>query len=349
LIGLFALLMPGLAELWYTLLGTLSGMTFDILAWFSSMPFALLTIPEQGVFLWLSILVGCMLLLMPGGVPGRGMGVLLCLPILLTTPQRPGDGEVWFTLLDVGQGLACVVETRNHLLIYDTGPKRGIGSGAAESVIIPFLRSRGYEHIDVLVVSNGDSDHAGGVDSLTKAISAERILAGEAEMIDFAQPCKAGDAWFWDGVGFYLLHPHNGTEYKDSNDRSCVLKIVSGERSILLPGDIEKAGEDSLLRQNPDRLKSWLVVAPHHGSNSSSTSEFVAAVDPKWILFSTGYKNSYGFPKPEVVQRWQAQGADILNTALTGAIEFRIVPGEMDPVPRLYRDWNSRYWQHKAE
>ncbi|MCG8100658.1 MAG: hypothetical protein JAZ05_16355, partial [Candidatus Thiodiazotropha taylori] len=115
--------------------------------------------------------------------------------------------------------------------------------------------------------------------------------------------------------------------------------------TILLPGDIEQAAEDALLSVNPRQLRSDLVVAPHHGSNSSSTAEFVTAVDPQWVLFSTGYKNSYGFPKSEVVQRWQAQGARLLNTAQSGAIEFRLRSGEVKPQPRLYRELNQRFWQ----
>ena len=347
LVGLPALLIPELAQVWFNWLGTLSGVTFESLQWFSSLSFAVSEWPAQGGLLWLSALAGCLLLLMPGGVPGRGMGIWLCLPVILTTPERPGEGELWFTLLDVGQGLACVIETSNHLIVYDTGPKRGAGQDAAESVIIPFLKSRGHETIDLLLVSNGDNDHAGGFNTLVKAIPAERILAGEPELIEQAQPCRAGDSWLLDGISFQILHPTAEALYKKSNDRSCVLKVVTGDWGILLPGDIEKAGEEQLINLYSDQLKSKLLVAPHHGSNSSSSRQFVTAVDPEWVLFSTGYKNSYGFPKPEVIDRWRVQGAVDLNTALTGAIEFRIAPGEQTPLPRLYRALNTRYWHNR--
>jgi competence protein ComEC len=260
---------------------------------------------------------------------------------MFTRTERPGEGEIWFTTLDVGQGLACVIETNNHLLLYDTGPGRAV----ADSVILPLLRSRGYGKIDLMIVSNGDQDHSGGVESLSRSIPIKRILAGEAEMIEEADPCQAGQTWNWDGVHFQILHPASGSNLQGSNDLSCVLKIVSGEWSILLPGDIEQAAEAELLRANFQQLQSDFILAPHHGSNSSSTAEFVTAIDPQWVLFSTGYKNSYGFPKPEVVQRWRAQGAKLLNTAESGAIEFHLAPGEKSPEPRLYGELNRAYWQ----
>jgi competence protein ComEC len=305
-------------------------------------PFAMADLPVQSLPMLGALMAGCLLLLMPTGMPGRGLGLLLCTPVLFVNAERPSEGEIWFTLLDVGQGLACLVETSNHILLYDTGP----GGSVTDSVTIPLLRSRGYQRIDALVVSNGDQDHIGGFDSLNKSFPSERILAGEAEAlgVERAQSCQVGQSWKWDGVHFQVLHPPAEARLKGSNNRSCVLKIANDEWSILLPGDIEWAAEEALLQTNPQQLQSDILVAPHHGSNSSSTAEFVTAVDPKWVLFSTGYKNSYGFPKTEVIQRWQTQGAKLLNTAEVGAIEFRLLPGEKQSIPRLYREVNRQYW-----
>ena len=344
LLGLPCLLISALADSWFTWLGALAGVTYQILEWFSSLSIALFVLPESGVWPWFAAMLGCLLLLMPGGMPGRWMGVWFCLPVLLIAPERPREGDLWFTLLDVGQGLACVVETREHLLLYDTGPSKGSGFNAADSAIIPYLRARGHLRVDRLVVSNGDRDHAGGLDSLRDAFPVADILSGEPEEIEQARACRAGERWSWDGVTFQLLHPSGGDRIKNANDRSCVLQIISGDWKILLPGDIEKEGESRLLQRYRDELKSELLVAPHHGSKSSSTAEFVAAVDPDWVLFSTGYKNSYGFPKPEVTQRWLSQGAVTLDTARTGAIQFRITPEQSKLRPRLYRELNLRYW-----
>ncbi|MBW9271171.1 MAG: DNA internalization-related competence protein ComEC/Rec2 [Candidatus Thiodiazotropha sp. (ex. Lucinisca nassula)] len=345
LIGLPLLVVPSIADFWFTLLQTLADATLQLLEWCSLQPFAMTDLAQQDPLLLWFVLAGCLILLLPAGMPGRGLGLLLCVPILFASVERPAHGEIWFTLLDVGQGLACVVETSNHLLLYDTGPGQGDRT-AADSVIMPFLRSRGHRKIDTLIVSNGDRDHAGGVESLTQSIPIGQLLAGDPEMIEgAAQACLSGSEWQWDGVHFQILHPPASVEYQEPNNRSCVLKIESDDWMILLPGDIEQAAEDALLSVNPQQLRSDLVVAPHHGSNSSSTAEFVTAVDPQWVLFSTGYKNSYGFPKPEVIRRWQAQGAKLLNTAQSGAIEFRLTSGEVKVQPRLYRELNQRFWQ----
>jgi competence protein ComEC len=340
LVGLPLLMLPLIADIWFSMLQFLSQTTLQVLAWCSMQPFAMLDLSVQSLPMLGAILLGCLLLLAPNGLPGRGLGILLCTPVLFVTTERPAEGEIWFTLLDVGQGLACLVETSNHVLLYDTGPGRAV----TDSVILPLLRSRDYQRIDTLVVSNGDQDHIGGLESLNRVIPSESVLAGETDRIERAQACQAGQTWNWDGVHFQILHPATGAKLEGSNDRSCVLKIVSNEWSILLPGDIEQAAEAELLRANPQQLEVDIIVAPHHGSNSSSTAEFVTAVSPKWVLFSTGYKNSYGFPKHQVVQRWQGQGAKLLNTAQVGAIEFRLLPGEKQSMPRLYRQENRRYW-----
>jgi competence protein ComEC len=236
------------------------------------------------------------------------------------------------------------METKHHLMVYDTGPAYTSGFNAAESVLIPYLRSRGYHSIDRLVLSNGDSDHAGGYHALNQTIEIGNTLAGEPERIPMVEACQAGEKWHWDGVSFKILHPDVEDRFARANDRSCVVQVAVGEKRILLPGDIEERGEAAVLANYAGGLASDILVAPHHGSATSSTQAFVDAVDPEWVLVSSGYRNSYGFPKDEVVQRWQQQGAVILNTAETGAIQFRIARGGQELVPRLYRQLNNRYW-----
>ncbi|MCU7926674.1 MAG: DNA internalization-related competence protein ComEC/Rec2 [Candidatus Thiodiazotropha sp. (ex Dulcina madagascariensis)] len=347
LVGLPILLIPTLAGGWFALLGLITGYSYELLAWFSSLPFALMVLPEAATWLWASAIAGCLLLLMPGGMPGRLLGAWLFVPVLLTPPQRPSEGELWLTLLDVGQGLACVIETRHRLLLYDTGPGHASGYSAAETAILPYLRAQGHKVVDRVVLSNGDLDHAGGLSRLREQITIKEVLAGEPERAQRARPCRAGERWSWDGVTFQLLHPSAEDRFKHANDRSCVMRIVTGDWTILLPGDIEKEAEKLLLERHGGDLKSRILVAPHHGSATSSSAPFVAAVDPEWTLFSSGYKNSYGFPKHEVVQRWRAQGAETLNTAETGAIQFRLKPGQVELGPRLYRELNRRYWSDR--
>ncbi|MBT3061380.1 MAG: DNA internalization-related competence protein ComEC/Rec2 [Candidatus Thiodiazotropha sp.] len=344
LIGLPLLPITLLAGWWFGLLGWMASQTYQLLVWFSTLPYAVITLPDVAAWVWLAALLGTLLWMLPGGIPGRGLALCLVAPLFLAQPPRPSHGELWFTLLDVGQGLACVIETEHHLMVYDTGPAFTSGFNSAESVLIPYLRARGHKGIDRLLLSNGDMDHAGGYSALKQAFPIADILAGEAEPIAQARDCVAGESWHWDGVGFTLLHPNRGERLVRPNDRSCVMQISIGERRVLLPGDIEAQGERSLLAHHAEELASEIVVAPHHGSASSSSASFVTAVDPDWVLISSGYRNSYGFPKDEVVRRWRKQGAVILNTAETGAIEFRIGMRQTGLTPRLYRQHNRRYW-----
>jgi competence protein ComEC len=344
LFGLPLLTVPMLAGWWFEMLGWLTDYTYQLLVWFSTLPYAVFSVPDAAVWCWTVAIIGFLLLLFPAGIPGRGLAVWLIAPLFLVDPDRPEHGELWFTLLDVGQGLACVIETKHHLMVYDTGPAYTSGFNAAESALIPYLRSRGYASVDRLVVSNGDRDHAGGYNALSQAVRIDDTLTGEPEHIKRARACQAGEKWHWDGVSFTILHPGAEERFTRANDRSCVVQVAVGDKRILIPGDIEERGEAAVLANYARDLASDIVVAPHHGSATSSTQTFVKAVVPDWVLVSSGYRNSYGFPKDEVVQRWQQQGAVILNTAETGAIQFRIARGGQELVPRLYRKLNSRYW-----
>ncbi|MEW8505158.1 MAG: DNA internalization-related competence protein ComEC/Rec2 [Candidatus Thiodiazotropha sp.] len=344
LMGLPLLAISPLAGWWFGLLGWMTGLTYQLLVWFSQLPYASITLPDVAVWIWVAALFGFLLWLLPAGIPGRGLALCLVAPLFLAQPPRPAHGELWFTLLDVGQGLACVIETENHLMVYDTGPAYVSGFSAAESVLIPYLRARGHKQIDLLIVSNNDMDHAGGYTALKRAIPIADTLSGEAEQIQQARSCEAGESWDWDGVTFTLLHPGGDERFAHSNDRSCVVQVSIEGRRILLPGDIGAAGERSLLARYAGELKSEIVVAPHHGSASSSSEQFVSTVDPDWVLISSGYGNSYGFPKDVVIRRWLNQGAVILNSAESGAIEFRLGKKQAAPTPRLYRRYNNRYW-----
>ncbi len=348
LLGLPLLPISLFADWWFAMLGWLAGHTYQFLVWFSVLPHAAISLPDVSVWIWIAAFLGFLLWLLPAGIPGRGLAIFMILPLLLVRPQRPGPGELWLTLLDVGQGLACVIETEHHLMVYDTGPASASGSSTAESVIVPYLRSRGYAGIDRLLLSNGDLDHAGGYGALRQAMVIGDVLAGEPEHTAQSRVCQAGESWQWDGVDFTILHPVPSEWFTHSNDRSCVLQVSVRDMRILIPGDIEARGESALLQHHAKVLKSEIVVAPHHGSATSSTPSFVKIVDPDWVLVSSGHGNSYGFPKDEVVQRWRNQGAIVLNSAETGAIQFRIAKPGAKLSPLLYRQLNSRYWSESV-
>nr|VFK02251.1 MAG: competence protein ComEC [Candidatus Kentron sp. H]VFK02502.1 MAG: competence protein ComEC [Candidatus Kentron sp. H]VFK05539.1 MAG: competence protein ComEC [Candidatus Kentron sp. H] len=308
--------------------------------------------------------IGVFLLLMPRGMPGRWLGVVWLLPLFLTPPPRPPEGAVWFTLLDVGQGLAAVVRTREHVLVYDTGPAYGPSFDAGRAVIAPFLRSRGIESVDRVVVSHEDADHAGGLRSLLAEFPVDRLFAntlmgnGHADRqpaidslskrkptknIALRSTCRDGVEWRWDGVDFRFLHPPSG-KAASGNNGSCVLAITNTEGTILLTGDIEQTAERRLVQNHGDRLRADILVAPHHGSDSSSSETFLTAARPRYALFSVGYRNRFGLPSGAVVARYRQAGARLLFSDRDGAIGFQLTPGRGVSPPTLHRAERRYFW-----
>ncbi|MEE8527725.1 MAG: DNA internalization-related competence protein ComEC/Rec2 [Gammaproteobacteria bacterium] len=293
--------------------------------------------------LLISMFAGSLLIAAPRGVPGRWLGLLMALPVLLWCPPAPAPGEYRLTMLDVGQGLAVVLQTAGHVLVYDTGPAYRGGGNAAALTLLPFLSSRGIRAIDILVVSHADQDHAGGSVGLLDAFPVATHLSGSADRDDdSAKPCHAGMRWHWDGVDFAVLHPGAGESW-DRNNGSCVLRVSGPGGSLLLTGDIEREAEAVLVAGGRD-ITADIIVVPHHGSRTSSTASFVAAVRPRFALFAVGYGNPWGFPKPEIVARWSEAGARTLETANSGAIEISVRPLDGIALPVEYRRRQRRYW-----
>jgi competence protein ComEC len=285
---------------------------------------------------------GIALLLAPRGVPGRPAGAVLLLPLLLPPRESLPYGVFALTVLDVGQGLASVIETRNHLLLFDTGPRYRSGFETGSAVVLPYLRERRWSRIDLLMVSHADSDHSGGTAAILDRLPVGRLLAGESLTESaHAERCRAGQQWRWDGVLFRVLAPGRDGG-RGGNDSSCVLLVEGVGGSVLLTGDIGRRAERQLLRREPEP-RADVVVAPHHGSRSSSSQALVTAVAPEWVIYSAGYRNRWGFPHPEVVSRWRSAGARGLRTDLSGAIRFEFHPGAR-PVPERYRADYRRYW-----
>lgn len=278
------------------------------------------------------------LLFAPRGVPLRPLALVCVLP-LLWPRAVPADGLV-VTALDVGQGLAVVVRTPGHTLVYDAGPAFDDGFDAGRSVVVPFLMDQGVRRVDRLVLSHDHNDHAGGVDAVRRMLTV-------ADEIGTAQgrPCVEGEHWEWDGVRFELLHPH--TARGSDNELSCVLK-VSGPYAVLLPGDIERRSERRLLADRAGDLAAEVLLAPHHGSRTSSSEAFVAAVRPALVVHSAGWRSRFGHPRPEVVERYADINAAQYVTGVVGAVTIR-----RDSQGRLrveeHRRRHARWWNAAAE
>jgi competence protein ComEC len=285
---------------------------------------------------------------LPPGLPLRVLAGPLLLAFLLPREPQLSPGEFHLQVLDVGQGLSAVIETRGQVLVFDTGPAFDSGFAASSAVVLPYLQRRGRVHIDRLVLSHGDRDHAGGVAQLLDRIRVAEIVSGEPERVGFsAAACVAGDAWRWDGVSFEFLYPPPGAHLQ-GNDASCVLRVANAAGSVLLTGDIARQGERALLETGPERLVSTVVVAPHHGSRSSSGPDFVMATQPDHVVYAAGWANRYGFPAEDVAARWRSAGAAASNTADAGTVGFQFrISGEVIG-PTHYRRENARYWRHDS-
>jgi len=317
---------------------------WPVIDWLAHRSFAVWYFPTPSLAAFTALVVGCALLVVPAIWPVRAMAVLLCLPAIFEPPPRPAPGAFNLDVLDVGQGLGVVVRTHRHTLVYDTGPAFRTGRDTGELAMLPFLRSAGVRRIDALMVSHGDLDHSGGMRSLLRGMPTQIVMAGPSvaslPATVASTRCARGQRWQWDGVAFEVLHPGASLDDSDNNS-SCVLRISASAGSVLLTGDIEKPAELALVAQGLPPTE--VVVVAHHGSRSSSTDELVAQAQANVAIFSAGYRNQWGFPRPEVVRRWQSSGARTLSTIDAGAIAVAIEPGRSLRIQE-YRREHRRYW-----
>lgn len=285
---------------------------------------------------------------LPSGWPGRYLAFVSLLATVIYKPSGPPENCVDLHVLDVGQGLAVILRTRSHVLVFDTGPAFKSGSSTALLVIEPFLKWYGLSSIDMLVVSHSDLDHSGGVEQLADTVGFGQLILGEAlgENRPEGQPCFDGESWQWDGVRFAFLHPDRSGLWQ-GNDASCVLLVEAGQHKLLIPGDIEAKAERRLAASQA--LPSVdLVVVPHHGSRTSSGIRFSRILSPKIAVISAGYHNRWGFPKADIVARWERTGARVVTTAQSGAVSRQFCAGQNAGTLRRQRVDARRYW-HDSE
>ena len=321
------------------------GLSWPLFEWAAASPLALWWLPEPRWFAVPLALAGAFWLLLPRGLPGRGLALLLWLPLLWPDRGLPGPGGLDLHLLDVGQGLSVVVRTSGHALLYDAGPAVPEGFDAGERVVLPALRALGVRRLDRVVVSHADGDHAGGLPAIRAGLPVSWLEAPDGSGIEGARPCQAGAGWEWDGVRFEYLHPAPHFPYL-GNEASCVLRIRGAHGTVLLPGDIGEVIERRVARMadadgNPLAAADVVVVA-HHGSGSSSDPAFVAATGAGHALVSAGHGNRFGHPREEVVSRWEEAGARVTSTAQGGALRIRLDVDAIAVEPR--RATHPRLW-----
>ncbi|MBT0570751.1 DNA internalization-related competence protein ComEC/Rec2 [Curvibacter sp. CHRR-16] len=316
-------------------------------------------------------LVGALWLAWPMPWRMRLLGLPALLALLLWQPARPEPGQFALLAPDIGQGNAVLVQTAHHSLLYDAGPRYSEDSDAGNRVINPLLQALGVR-LDVLLLSHRDTDHVGGAATVLQSQPQARLLSSLApdhplvqatgrDGHPAAQPCLAGQQWEWDGVRFSVLHPteqdyaqSNSATKQRPNTLSCVLRIEAGPATrneggavALLVGDIEAAQEQALLqRYPPDHLRADVLLVPHHGSKTSSTPDWLQAVQPVWAWVQAGYRNRYGHPAAPVVQRYAELGSALLVSPTCGAMQWQSNALSLAQSTVCSREGARRYWLH---
>ena len=362
-------LLPPLSDVLFSTAAALLDFVWPLLSYLSSLPYSVWVRGDVGIFKFLAATVALLLLFYSGKLTGwifrslrerqyvyaswsfRLLACLLFLTLLITPGSNVDPAEYQLTVLDVGQGSAAVIQTQNHVAVFDAGAKFSERMNAGSGVVIPYLRAQGIQNLDRLIISHGDSDHIGGAQAIIDEYP-ETILIGqdiENLRVRNKQACVAGLKWHWDGVDFTFLSPENSginaSQKGKRNNRSCVLQVVSKYGSLLLTGDIEKRTEKRLLESYGQALNSDVLMVPHHGSNTSSSMAFIQAVDPKISFISVGYKNRYRLPNHKVVARYAAEQRELVRTDGAGAITIRLTR-ETGFVIEKYREKAGRYWHH---
>ncbi len=241
--------------------------------------------------------------------------------------------EVW--VWDVGQGLSVLARDKDQVLVYDTGPASPSGYNAVNSVILPNLRALGVHRINTLIVSHADADHAGGLGALLQAMPVDQLISGEPAEVarqlteagaPVVEPClpSTGQALARFSVTLWAWRPE-AAGAPSGNEASCVVLLRYGGNDVILPGDIPVHVERALVRTGEfKKPENRVLVAAHHGSRTASGPVWVKAVQPDYVVFTTGYRQRYGHPHPAVLERFWQVGSKTFNTAYSGAVRFRL-------------------------
>jgi competence protein ComEC len=320
--------------------GALAGTTVRVLHAIAEWPDAAAALPSPPWPAFVVAALGVVLAVCGAALPGRRLAWLALLPIGMPLARSPPYGSARVVVLDVGHGLAVLVETRSSRLLFDAGPTARSGFDSGEEIVLPALAASGRRGLDRLIVSHSDNDHAGGAAAVLAAFPNVDVLKGPDVAALTGRDCTRGQRWEWDGVLFTMLHP--GADFPArGNDSSCVLKIEAGASSLLVTGDIERRGEAAVLAE-PSSLRADVVVVPHHGSATSSTPAFVAAVGAQQAIVSAGYANRWGFPRAEVRERWVQSGAAVAVTGDSGAVSVTLASDGIAVTAE--RERRHRYW-----
>jgi competence protein ComEC len=350
LLGLLALLLaPPLAAPVLVVAGWITHAQWWLLERMATWPGAHWYLPEVAPWALLLATAGAVWLFLPRGVPARTLGALLFLPLLV--PPRPAlpDGAFEAFVIDVGQGLAVFVRTAHHALLFDAGARYPSEFDLGEAAVLPTLRALGVDGLDLLMISHAHNDHMGGAPAVAREYPAAARLGGEPWSMPLPLgQCESGQGWEWDAVRFRVVNPGPeqiaATYAGSDNDRSCVLLVEGRGGRLLLTGDISRRVEPAVAAAVGDGAP-LVLVAPHHGSRTSSSEAFLDTLRPTLALVSAGWRSRFGHPHPLVVRRYVDAGAPLVNTADGGALQVVFPPGMPPYLAARERERQHRYWR----
>lgn len=307
------------------------------------LPYGMIHISMPTSSIFLVSIIGSLWLLAPKGILNRGVAIICFLPLFFNKKVLPEYGDAVVSVLDVGQGLAVVIKLKNHILLYDTG--------ANNKVVANYLKYFNYSNIDYAIISHTDFDHIGGLEEIVKQNTVKNLVTNvNYKIVNLtASLCQANYSWNLDGVNFEFLYPKkdNQPELVSRNDNSCVLKMSTINHSMLFTGDISKTAEQVLINTFAiygNKLKSDIMLIPHHGSKHSSSLAFIEAINPKYAVVSAGYMNNYGHPKSKVLHKYLTKKIQILNTITDGTIDFIIKPETIEY--NCYKIAYEKFWNY---
>ncbi|MGM3187745.1 ComEC family protein [Musicola paradisiaca] len=266
---------------------------------------------------------------------------LLALMLWLALRPRTPSPQWRVDMLDVGHGLAVVIERQGKAVLYDTGA-RWEGGDSMTRDILPYLRWRGLR-LEQTIISHNHQDHSGGLPVLRRQFPLLPVYGSQASA-DY-RPCVQGASWYWQGLRFEVLWPV-AVAVAAGNHDSCVIRVTDGRFSLLLTGDLEREDEVALLKTQRLKLASDVIQVPHHGSSTSSSAPFLRAVGATAALSSNARYNPWRLPSSPVVRRYREQGIRWYDTAGSGQVSVRffsdgiqILRYRGEIAPRWYHRW----------
>ncbi len=350
--------LAGLFPLFASLVLKLANYSFIAVAklceYLVALPFSTSIQAKPNILIIILFIIAAIYALIPTKLRWRYYSIFCALPLFISSGVKIHYGEAKIIFFDVGQGSSILIATKNNNTLIDTAGA-WYDSVIADKTAVPSLLAMGVNKLDNLIITHADKDHSGGINSIINNLSVKNIISSEnSKHKIFTLAREKGisinncDPKYWqvDGVLFSILYPLSTSFAQKTNNHSCVLKIQLGATSMLFTGDIERIAEDELVKEYGNLLKSDILLAPHHGSKTSSSIIFLQAVQPKYVVIQNGFLNQYGHPHIGTMKSYNDMNINSLRTDKLGAIIIDVNKNGYKIESQRGENF-GRYWQVK--